>query len=416
MSADRPLVSVVMPSFNQASFIEAAARSALEQDYPSLELVVADGGSTDGTVACLQALQAEFGPRLRWVSEKDAGPANAVNKALSMAAGGIIGWLNSDDLYGSGAVSRAVAFLEANPDMVKVYGEGEHIDAGGRTLNSYPTLPPSAGIAAFQDGCFICQPTVFLRREVFAEVGSLDEGIATAFDFELWLRAFRRFAGRIGHIAQVQAYSRLHADCITQRLRRQVAVDGVTVLARHFGKAPVHWVLTYLDELCASYPFGDTPADLRAHIDELVGQLKDCFDVDAQAALSRQLAGDARLKLALPGVFADVHADGWAGQALTVRLRNLSRYTSSLRLQCSHARPGGGSLALTVSRSWGGGERLLVEQPGPFEVVVRFPGMPVGDEAWVSIVPEQASMPAAFDPRCGDRRLLGFKVHQLQLN
>lgn len=416
MSAVRPLVSVVMPSLNQASFIEAAVRSVLEQDYPALELVVADGGSGDGTVARLQALQAEFGARLRWMSEKDAGPANAVNKALDMARGEVVGWLNSDDLYAPGAVSRAAAFLAGHPAAVMVYGEGKHIDAAGQALGRYPTLPPSAGIAAFQEGCFICQPTAFLRRGAFAAAGRLDEGIATAFDFELWLRMFRRFAGRIGHVAAVQAYSRLHEHCMTRRMRRQVAVDGITVLARHFGKAPIHWMLTCVDELCAEYPFGDTPRDLRTCIDGLVEELKACFDADALTALTRRLAGDARLKLALPGVFADVHADGWAGEVLTVRLRDLSRYAHSLRLQCSHARPESLPLVLTVRASWGSEARVRVERPGPFEVVVRFPGIPVAQQAWVSIEPEQTFKPAASDPHSGDGRVLSFKVNNLQLN
>ena len=79
MNNDAPLVSVVMPSFNQGRFIEVAVRSVLEQNYPPLELVIADGGSTDGTLQCLERLAGIFGDKLRWVSEKDSGPANAIN-------------------------------------------------------------------------------------------------------------------------------------------------------------------------------------------------------------------------------------------------------------------------------------------------------------------------------------------------
>jgi glycosyltransferase involved in cell wall biosynthesis len=410
-----PLVSVVMPSFNQAQFIEAAVRSVLEQDCHNLELVVVDGGSTDGTLQRLESLLAEFGSRLRWVSERDSGPANAVNKALSMATGDIIGWLNSDDLYAPGAVGEAVRHFAANPDVVMVYGEGEHIDAEGRPLGRYPTRAPSATIQAFQDGCFICQPTAFLRREVFVEVGYLQEGLVTAFDFELWLRVFRRFPDRIGYLDRVQAYSRLHNDCITQRMRRLVAVEGVKILARHVGKARVQWVLAYLDELYSSYPFGDVPSDLPADLRALIDELKDCFDEDGLESLNAMLAQDARLKIALPGVFADVSIDGWASKILALRFRDSLTYCSLIRIQCAHLRPVFAPLSLAIRTSWGSVLNVRVEKSGPFELAIPLPRTGVGANVIVSIESENVFVPSATDPKSGDGRQLAFKVHGLQL-
>ena len=95
----RPLVSVVMPSLNQVQFIEIAVRSILEQAYASIELIVVDGQSTDGTVELLCKLQKEFVTQLQWVSQKDSGPAQALNTAISLANGQVVGWLNSDDLW-----------------------------------------------------------------------------------------------------------------------------------------------------------------------------------------------------------------------------------------------------------------------------------------------------------------------------
>jgi glycosyltransferase involved in cell wall biosynthesis len=106
----QPLVSVVMPSLNQAEFIVSAVQSVLSQSYGHLELIVADGGSTDGTLALLQQQQG-LDSRLRWMSEPDTGPADALNKALRRARGTIVGWLNSDDLYAEGAIDRAVQAL-----------------------------------------------------------------------------------------------------------------------------------------------------------------------------------------------------------------------------------------------------------------------------------------------------------------
>jgi len=237
-----------MPSFNQAEFIEASIASVLDQGYSRLELIVADGGSTDGTVEILKRIQARDN-RLRWVSEPDKGPANAINKALGRVRGTLIGWLNSDDLYTPGAVARAVAALTGPEKYALVYGHGMHVDAQGNELSRYPTLPPQTPYSRFANGCFICQPTLFFTRTAHHLLGPLDENIKTAFDFEYWLRAFKAFAGRIGFINDVQACSRLHDNCITLNMRYWVAIEGLQVLHRHMGTAPGHWLLTYFSEL-----------------------------------------------------------------------------------------------------------------------------------------------------------------------
>ncbi|MCX7144138.1 MAG: glycosyltransferase [Proteobacteria bacterium] len=133
------LVSVVMPSLNQVKFIDTAIDSVLGQDYPNIELIVADGGSDDGTVELLKARQTGDG-RLRWSSQPDSGPAAAVNGALAQVRGTVVGWLNSDDVYAPGAVRRAVDALEANPNWLMVYGHGQHVDGEGKALDDYRLL------------------------------------------------------------------------------------------------------------------------------------------------------------------------------------------------------------------------------------------------------------------------------------
>ncbi|MFM8333445.1 MAG: glycosyltransferase family 2 protein [Candidatus Methylumidiphilus sp.] len=415
MDATRMQVSVVMPSLNQAEFIEDSVNSVLGQDFPHIDLVVADGGSGDGTLQRLEALLSAYGPRLRWLSEPDAGPAAAVNKALGRARGGIIGWLNSDDLYAPGAVAAAVRHFAEHPEAVMVYGEGEHIDAAGRSLGRYPTRPPEAGIDAFHDGCFICQPTVFLRRAALDALGPLDETLATAFDFDLWLRLFRRFPGQIARLDRVQAYSRLHGGCITQRLRRRVALEGMQVLARHLGHALPHWLLTYFEELYASHPFGDDIPDLRAHAAEALGQARCCLDGNGLRQMESALAGDARLRLALPGIFASVHADGWAPPLLALRCRGAS-IGRTLRLRCVHARPQFVPLPVTIKTSWGGMTQVMVERPGPFTLVVDFADSVAGGNRVILIESANSFVPQAADPRSADTRRLAFKVEGLQLS
>ena len=260
-----PLVSVVMPSLNQARFIDAAIDSVLNQDYPNIELIVADGGSDDGTLDLLKNRQA-IDSRIRWFSRKDNGPAEAVNAALSQVRGTIVGWLNSDDLYALGAVGRAVDALQENPRWLMVYGHGQHVDGDGKPLNDYPTLPPTTPLTQFAEGCFICQPTVFFRRSMCLLLGKLDENLKASFDFDYWLRAFLVFQYRIGFVSEVQAYSRLHEDCITLRMRRTVALEGMQVLARHLGSAPKEWLLTYVNELLAMQPSQQGVGDLKKHV------------------------------------------------------------------------------------------------------------------------------------------------------
>lgn len=243
-----PLVSIAMPSFNQAQFIEAAIESVFGQAYSNIELIVSDGGSTDQTPEILARLSA-VQPRLRWVSEPDDGPAAAILKSFSNARGEIIGWLNSDDLYADHAIPSMVSGFQNHPDWLMCYGRGEHVDETGQPIALYPTQTPDVGLRGFEGGSFICQPTVFLKVSALTLLGDLDRSLKTAFDYDYWIRAFRAFPDRIGFLDQLIAQSRLHSDCITQTMRATVALEGLALSQRHLGKAQPHWAATYLEEL-----------------------------------------------------------------------------------------------------------------------------------------------------------------------
>jgi len=283
------MVSIVMPSMNQAPFIAEAINSVLGQDHAHLELIVADGGSVDGTVALLERA-ARQDPRLRWTSAPDAGPAHALNKALRQARGTVIGWLNSDDVYTQGAVARAVAALDLHPHWLMLYGQGRHIDAQGGLIGDYPTFAPPTAIERFAQGCFICQPTVFMRRTLWLLLGDLDQGLATAFDFDYWLRVYKTWPGRVGFVDAVQAGSRLHDQCITVRMRRTVVVEGMRVLARHLGSAPMDWFLGYASGLDGGAGGGAQSAERVAHLCELLQEVRPCLTTSQAGELERRLA------------------------------------------------------------------------------------------------------------------------------
>lgn len=277
MSDFLPLVSVVMPSLNQVVFIEQAVESVLSQSYRNLELIVADGGSSDGTLDFLARKQTQDS-RLKWFSGKDSGPANAINLALTQTRGTLIGWLNSDDMYVSGSVQRAVDGFSQQTEKLMLYGHGEHIDENSQIIERYPTLPPTVSIQKFKQGCFICQPSVFFQYSLFVLLGKLDEKLKTTFDFDYWLRAFSAFPERIGFIEHLQAYSRLHQDCITQRMRRTIALESMQVLSKYLGDAPAHWAISYVDELLE----GEKNSDKRWPIE------MDSILSDSQQYLTKQ--------------------------------------------------------------------------------------------------------------------------------
>lgn len=236
-----PLVSVLMPTRNQAAYIEAALDSILGQDWSNLEIIVMDGASTDGTLEILQQ-RAEADSRIRFFSAQDGGPADALNRALTQVRGSIVGWLNSDDLYAPGAIGRAVQALSEDPSLLMVYGHGQHLDQSSGTVSAYPTVPPRQVVLDAGVNCFICQPTAFFRYSLVALLGPFDVVLKTAFDFDWWLRAFRSFPERIGFVDAVQAISRLHEDCITRTQGRRVCLESMGVVARYVGEVSSRWL------------------------------------------------------------------------------------------------------------------------------------------------------------------------------
>lgn len=240
-------LSVLMPCRNAGPFLEEALDSVLAEPEV-LELLVADGGSSDGSLERLRQRSASD-PRLRLVSDHDAGVADALNRAFSRARGTVIGWLNADDRYLPGAPSRALAALAKHPEWLMVYGEGEHIDAHGSVLDRYPSRPAAVGLAGFRDYCFICQPTVFWRRSLQVMLGPFNTSLRTCFDFDYWLRAFSACPERIGQISALQAQTRRHDETISATQLPRAVLEATWLQARTFPEAGHHILQAYLDEI-----------------------------------------------------------------------------------------------------------------------------------------------------------------------
>ena len=200
---DLPLVSIVSPSLNQAQFLEQTIQSVLGQNYPRLEYLVVDGGSTDGSTDIIR----RYADRLAWwVSELDTGQAEAINKGLGRARGEIVAWLNSDDMYLPGAVAEALRAFQENPQAGLVFGDVLAIDEADQPLNLLRYGDWNlTDLMAFR---IIGQPSVFLRRSVLEQAGSLDTSYHYLLDHQLWLRMAQVSGMR--HLPKTLAAARYH--------------------------------------------------------------------------------------------------------------------------------------------------------------------------------------------------------------
>lgn len=257
-----PLVSVVTPSLNQASFIEETICSVLGQmrSYVRLEHVVVDGGSIDGTIEILGRYN-----HLRWISKPDEGQAHAINKGLRMARGEILAYLNADDTYEPGAIGQVVGFLLRRPELAAVYGICNVIDSRGRLLKVWN--PPEFEWHSYLRVGFsyIPQPTFFFRRSALQSVGLLDPSLSHAMDYDFFARLGEQNA--IGRLDRVLANFRIHSRSKTSReiarqraeskivrrryLRENVLLSGCGLLVYKFRRA---W----------SWPKGGPPPLLEA--------------------------------------------------------------------------------------------------------------------------------------------------------
>ncbi len=204
MSPDSPLVTIVTPSFNQARFLEATIESVLSQGYPSLEYIIVDGGSTDGSLEIIKRYESRLA---WWTSEKDRGQTDAINKGLAHAKGSILAWLNSDDTYLPGAVAAAAAYLGANPGIGLVYGDANYINEAGRVVGRFPAAQTDQRKLR-QGYVHIPQQAAFFRADLWRSVGPLDPSYYFAMDYDLWVRISKK--AEVKYLHQAWANFRLH--------------------------------------------------------------------------------------------------------------------------------------------------------------------------------------------------------------
>lgn len=222
--------SLVTPSLNQGQFIERAIESVLTQNYPCLEYIVIDGGSTDGTFEILQ----RYTGRLTWLSEADQGQAHAINKGFKMVTtADIIGWLNADDELTPGALAVVADFFSRHPEAQFVYGEALTIDERGRSYGRRGNVKPTNFTELAMEGDFIVQPAAFWRATLLAEVGYLDESLHYCLDYEYWLRVAQKFP--LYYLPIPLARERIHAGAKSSLVNRR-RLEELEQVGRRYGQ------------------------------------------------------------------------------------------------------------------------------------------------------------------------------------
>lgn len=183
-------ISIITPSLNQVDYIPATIGSILDQNYPELDYIVVDGGSTDGTLDVLR----KFGRRFRWVSEPDHGQTDAINKGLRMAEGEVLAYLNADDLYLPGTLDRVAGYFMTHPGAGWLFGHCRLIDESGNLIGGL-NAPPFNLRRMIDRAEYVPQPTVFWRRSVAAVVGEFDVSLHYTMDYDYFIRLGRYTPG-----------------------------------------------------------------------------------------------------------------------------------------------------------------------------------------------------------------------------
>ena len=201
-----PLVSIVTPSFNQARYLEATIQSVLSQNYPRLEYIIVDGGSIDGSVDIIKRYESKL---VWWVSEKDKGQTDAINKGFAHAKGDFLAWLNSDDTYEPNTLSSALKFLQTHPEVGLVYGDANYVNEDGRVIGRFPAAQTDL-IRLRRGYVHIPQQAAFFRTDLWRAVGPLDPSFYFAMDYDLWVRLAMH--SQVKYIPQTWANFRLHTS------------------------------------------------------------------------------------------------------------------------------------------------------------------------------------------------------------
>ena len=228
-----PKISIITPSHNQGQFLEQTILSIINQNYPNLEYIVVDGGSTDKSVDIIKKYEEHLA---YWVSEKDRGQTHAINKGLIYASGEIINWLNSDDLMSPGALHLIAEEFNKNPEADFYFGDFSMIDYHGRVLFARKS-PPYNFHALFYGRQLSAKPSVFFNRGLLEKLGDLDESLSFCMDLEFWIRSADK-GMKFRQIKEILTMARIHMDAKTVQHPKMLHEEHKAIVRKYS-----HWKL-----------------------------------------------------------------------------------------------------------------------------------------------------------------------------
>lgn len=229
-----PRISIVTPSYNQASFLEQTLQSVLRQDYPNLEYIVMDGGSSDGSVDIIRTYSAWLD---YWTSAPDQGQSEAINKGFAASSGDILGWLNSDDFLAPATLFKIADAFSAAPELGAVVGIGHKIDRRGRQFYSpLPNKVTSQSLLGWCDGNNFMQPACFFSRSAWQVAGPLRTDLEYCMDLALWFKIAERLEFKI--LNESLAFINTHAEAKTIKHRREMFSEIALLIATQPGGWP----------------------------------------------------------------------------------------------------------------------------------------------------------------------------------
>jgi glycosyltransferase involved in cell wall biosynthesis len=227
-----PRISVITPSFNQGKYIEATIHSVLGQDYPNLEYIIMDGGSSDNTLSILR----RYEDRVIWFSEKDRGQSHAINKGLRCSTGEIVAFLNSDDIYENGALMAVGQYFQNHPAAMWLTGQCKTVDENLREVRKWVTFYKDFWLRlksypALLVLNYISQPATFWRKSLVDEVGFIDEELCFVMDYDYWLRIGR--CNPLHVIPKNLASFRTHTSSKTRSLTKVDSDEELNMIRRY---------------------------------------------------------------------------------------------------------------------------------------------------------------------------------------
>lgn len=188
-----PKISIVIPSYNKVAYIESTLHSIINQEYPNLEVIIQDGGSTDGSVEVIKRYANNFPKIFQWISKKDKGQLDAINKGLEKSSGEILTFINADDVYKSGALLEVGRYFMKHSDTPWVTGYGDIINENGKIIWRMVTLYKNflisinrfSNLLAFN---FITQPATFVSSGAYRGFGPFSGNKNYVMEYALWLK------------------------------------------------------------------------------------------------------------------------------------------------------------------------------------------------------------------------------------